>query len=143
MTYFERIIQDFAEEAIKLNKYSKSCHVALLMQGKRKIVSYGFNQIDRKYFKGKTVFSLHAEVDCLRKCRYITDIKKGNYSLIVVKVSKNNDGTLYNSMPCKYCTKFLLGLNFKNVYCSQDGKIVKISLDDYTPYNNNHIPYCI
>jgi deoxycytidylate deaminase len=137
MTSFENIIQGYIEEAIELNKYNKSCHVALLMQGKRKVVSYGFNQMDRQCFRGKSVYSLHAEVDCLRKCRPIKDIMKRNYSLVVVKVSKKDDGTYYDSMPCKHCTDFLLGLGFKSVYCSnRDGKIVKVNLDIYIPYNS-------
>ncbi len=135
MTYFENAIKGYIKEAIELNKHNKSCHVALLMQGK-KIVSHGFNQMDRQCFRGKSILSLHAEVDCLRKCRPIKDIIKRNYSLVVVKVSKNDNGIYYDSMPCKHCTKFLLGLGFKNVYCSnKDGKIVKINLGEYIPYN--------
>lgn len=136
MSCFETIVQEYAEEAIRLNKHNKSCHIALLMNGKRKVVSYGFNQMDRQCFRGKSIISLHAELDCLRKCRPIKDIIKKNYSLVVVKVSKNDDGTYYDSMPCKHCTKFLIGLGFKSIYCSnRDGKIVKIIFENYIPYN--------
>jgi hypothetical protein len=136
MACFERAIQGFVDEARELNKNNKSCHVALLMQGKRKVISYGFNQMDRQCFRGKSVFSLHAEVDCLRKCRPIKDVMKRNYSLVVVKVAKEEDGKFYDSMPCKYCTKFLLGLGFRSVYCSNSqGKIVKVDLNSYIPYN--------
>lgn len=136
MACFEKVVQGFVSEARELNKHSKSCHVALLIQGKRKVVSYGFNQMDRQCFRGKSVYSLHAEVDCLRKCRPIKDIMRRNYTLVVVKIAKTVDGIFYDSMPCKHCTKFLLGLGFKSVYCSNSqGKIVKVNLDEYIPYN--------
>jgi len=142
MNCFENVIQRFIEEAIELNKYNKSCHIALLMQGKRKVISYGFNQLDRQCFRGKSIFSLHAEVDCLRKCRPIRDIMKRNYSFVIVKLSKKEDGTYCDSMPCKYCTKFLIGLGFKSVYCSNsNGEIVKLNFNDYIPYNKDYIPY--
>lgn len=137
-SYFENIIQEYIEEARKLNKYNKSCHVALLIQGKRKVISYGFNQMDRQCFRGKSVYSLHAEVDCLRKCRPIKDVMKRNYTLVVVKIGKVDDRILYDSMPCKHCTEFLIGLGFKSVYCSnRDGRIIKVNFDDYVPYNRS------
>jgi cytidine deaminase len=133
---FEKAIQSYVDEALEFNKNNKSCHVALLMHGKRKVISYGFNQMDRQCFRGKSVFSLHAEVDCLRKCRPIRDVMRRNYTLVIVKVAKNDDCTFHDSMPCKHCKKFLQGLNFKSVYCSNSkGKIVKVVLNDYTPYN--------
>jgi deoxycytidylate deaminase len=135
MTSFESVVHAYIDEARELNKNSKSCHVALLIQGKRKVISYGFNQMDRQCFRGKSVYSLHAEVDCLRKCRPIKDVMKRNYTLVVVKIGKA-DEIFYDSMPCKHCTKFLLGLGFRSVYCSnKHGKIVKVSLDEYIPYN--------
>jgi deoxycytidylate deaminase len=136
MSCFEKAVHSYIDEARELNKYNKSCHVALLMQGKRKVISYGFNQMDRQCFRGKSVYSLHAEVDCLRKCRPIKDVMKRNYTLVVVKIGKADDGIFYDSMPCKHCTKFLVGLGFKSVYCSNSGgKIVKVNFDDYIPYN--------
>lgn len=139
MTCFERVVQGYVDEAIAANKHNKSCHVALLLQG-RKVVSVGFNQMDRQCFRGKSVYSVHAEVDCLRKCRPIRDVMKRNYTLVIAKVAKDADGTFYDSMPCRECTKFLKGLNFKKVYCSNSsGQIVKIDLDSYVPYN---MPRC-
>lgn len=139
MATFEKAIHGFIDQARELNKNNKSCHVALLMQGKRKVVSYGFNQMDRQYFRGKSVYSLHAEVDCLRKCRPIKDIMRRNYSLVVVKVGKKECIKFYDSMPCKHCTKFLLGLGFKNVYCSNNhGQIIKLNLCKYVPYNSEN-----
>jgi deoxycytidylate deaminase len=135
MACFEKAIQGFVKEALELNKNNKSCHVALLMQGKRKVVSHGFNQMDRNCFRGKSVYSLHAEIDCLRKCRPIKDIMKRNYTFVIVKLAKKDDMTYYDSMPCKHCTKFLIGLGFKSVYCSNNqGEIVKINLEKYIPY---------
>jgi deoxycytidylate deaminase len=132
---FDRIIQNFVDEALEFNKDNKSCHVAILMNG-RKVISHGYNQMDRQCFRGKSIFSLHAEIDCLRKCRPIRDIMKRNYTLIIVKVAKNKKILYHDSMPCKQCKKFLQGLNFKSVYCSNnEGKIVKVILDDYVPYN--------
>ena len=136
MACYENIVQGYVDEARELNKNNKSCHVALLIQGKRKVVSYGFNQMGRQCFRGKSIYSLHAEVDCLRKCRPIRDVMKRNYTLVVVKIGKIDTKTYYDSMPCKHCTKFLLGLGFKNVYCSnKHGEIVKINLNNYIPYN--------
>lgn len=143
MTSYENIIQIYMNKAREINKHNKSCHLALLLQGKRKVVSYGFNQMDRQCFRGKSVYSLHAEVDCLRKCRPIKDVMKRNYSLVVVKISKKDNNKYYDSMPCKYCTKFLLNLGFKTIYCSNNqGNIVKINLNDYIPYNICTSEYC-
>lgn len=136
MSYFEQIIHGYVDKAREINKDNKSCHIAILMQGKRKVISYGFNQMDRQCFRGKSVYSLHAEVDCLRKCRPIKDIMKRNYKLIIAKIGKKEDTTFYDSMPCKHCTKFLLGLGFKNVYCTNSsGNITKVNLNKYIPYN--------
>lgn len=133
---FLNVIQGYVDNALEFNKNNKSCHVALLLQGK-KVVSYGFNQMDRQCFRGKSVLSVHAEIDCLRKCRPIKDIIKRNYTLVIVKLAKDINGTFIASMPCKSCTKFIKGLNFKKVYCSNNqGQIVKINLNEYVPYNN-------
>jgi deoxycytidylate deaminase len=135
MSCYDHVVRGYVDEAIAMNKHNKSCHVAILLSGK-KVISVGFNQMDRQCFRGKTVHSVHAEVDCLRKCRPIRDIMKRNYTLVVVKVSKDPNGSYYDSMPCKECTKFLKGLNFRKVYCSNNaGQIVKINLNDYVPYN--------
>lgn len=134
---FENIIKSFVNDALEYNKDNKSCHVALLMQGKRRVISYGYNQMDRQCFRGKSIYSLHAEIDCLRKCRPIRDIMRRHYTLVIVKVGKDNDGTFHDSMPCKHCKKFLQGLNFKNVFCSNSkGEIVKVNLENYVPYNS-------
>lgn len=137
--YYKNLIRMYADDAINLNKHNKSCHVAILLQGKHRVVSYGFNQMNRMCFRGKSVPSLHAEMDCLRKCRPIREVSSGKNKLLIAKLSKKNDGTTYyNSMPCKRCTEFIKGLNFKKVYCSdQNGDIVKIRLDNYVPYDQN------
>jgi len=130
----ERIIQGFITRAIENNKKNKHCHLALLLN-KGKVIYHGFNQMDRQYYRGKSTYSLHAEIDCLRKCRPIRDIIKRNYSLVVVKVSRSSVGKLYNSMPCKCCTDFIRALGFKKIYCSNDeGKIVKVILNNYIPF---------
>jgi deoxycytidylate deaminase len=131
---FDRVIQAYIDEAFELNKSNKSCHLALLLQG-HKVISYGFNQMDRQCFRGKTISSLHAEIDCLRKCRPIKDLIRRNYTLVIVKVAKEVDKLYSDSSPCKCCTKFIKGLGFKHVYCTtKEGKIEKINLDEYVPY---------
>lgn len=136
MANFECIIRNFVDRALEINKGNKSCHIALLLQGKRKIRSYGFNQMNRQCYQGKPIYSLHAEIDCLRKCRPIKNIQRRNYSLVVVKVAKNNTKIFHDSFPCKHCTKFLINVGIKNVYCSdKNGKIIKICLNEYKPYN--------
>ncbi len=133
---FENVIQGYIDNALEFNKDNKSCHFALLMNGRHRVVSYGYNQMDRQCFRGKSILSLHAEIDCLRKCRPIKDIIKRNYTLVIIKVAKNEKKTFYDSMPCKHCKEFLQGLNFKSVYCSNNnGKITKIILNDYIPYD--------
>jgi deoxycytidylate deaminase len=133
---FEKVIRPFIEEALEYNKDNKSCHVAILLQGKHKVISHGFNQMDRQCFRGKSIRSLHAEIDCIRKCRPLKDLLKRNYNLVILKVAKDVNRTFYDSRPCKHCTIFLQGLGFKNVYCSDNnGEIVKINLDEYIPYN--------
>lgn len=131
---FERVIQLYINEALELNANNKSCHLALLLRG-HKVMSYGFNQMDRQCFRGKTISSMHAEIDCLRKCRPIRDLFKRNYTLIIVKVSKSDDMLYSDSSPCKCCTKFIKGLGFKHVYCTtKEGTIEKIDLSEYIPY---------
>lgn len=132
---FDEIIQNYVDKAVKLNKKNKSCHIALLIQGKNKVISHGFNQMDRQSFRGKSIISLHAEIDCLRKYRPISDLKKRNYSLVVVKISKNKHN-YYCSLPCKECTEFLINVGFKSIYCSNcNGDITKLNLNTYIPYN--------
>lgn len=135
---FDRIIHIFLDEALALNKENKSCHIAILLQGS-KIISHGFNQMDRQCFRGKGITSLHAEIDCLRKCRPKKDLLKRNYSLLIVKITRaktiNNTNIYTDSRPCDCCTKYIIGLGFKHIYCStQDGLIEKIKLDNYVPF---------
>jgi len=134
---FDRIIQQYVDEVLEHNKNHKSCHIAILLQG-RKVISVGFNQMDRQCFRGESIRSLHAEIDCLRKCRPITDIYKRNYKLLIVKISKDkrNDKQIYtDSRPCDCCTKFIIGLKIKRVYCSnENGQIEKLNLKTYEPY---------
>lgn len=136
MSQFKPTILKYVQEAREMNRTNKSCHIAVLLQGKRKICSYGFNQMDRQCYRGRHVSSLHAEVDCVRKIQHIQQ-KVQRYTLIVAKVSKNDDSKMYSSMPCKECTKYLLGLGFKSIYCStHHGTIVKVRLTKYVPYDN-------
>lgn len=130
---FDKIIQNYASEALELNRYNKSCHIAILLH-KKKVVSFGYNQMDRQCFRGKAITSLHAEVDCIRKIRPISDISKRNYSLLIIKISRY-DHTYTNSKPCDCCTKFIKGVGINHVYCSnENGEIEKIKLDDsYIP----------
>lgn len=131
---FENIVIKFIDEAYNANRNSKSCHMALLLKGRKKVISYGFNRMERQLFRGKTVNSLHAEIDCIRKIKQ--DIS--NYTLIIVKISKTDELRYYDSMPCKHCTDFIINAGLKRVYCSNNsGKIVKINLNDYVPYNIN------
>lgn len=136
----ESIIQLYANKALEHNGDNKACHMALLMSGNNKVISFGFNQMDRQCFRGKYVSSVHAEIDCLRKYRPIRDLMKRNYYLVIVKVAKSDKVMYHDSMPCKHCTRFLLGLNFRHVYCSnKDGSITKLNLNAYVPYNHGVI----
>lgn len=129
-----RLIHNYIVKARELNKQNKSCHIAILLRGK-KIVTYGFNNMDRQCYRGKPIFSMHAEIDCLRKYKPSGSINKRNYTLVVVKVAKLED-KYYDSMPCKNCTKVILELGIKKLYCSRNnGDIVKINLKEYVPYN--------
>jgi hypothetical protein len=129
---FDKIIQNYVQEALEHNKYNKSCHIAILLDGKQPI-SYGFNQMDRQCFRGKAITSLHAEVDCLRKVRPISLIRKKNYKLVVIKISRL-DFKYTDSRPCDCCTKFIKGVGLNYVYCSmKDGEIHKINFNNYIP----------
>ena len=135
MSQFKHIVLRYMQEARRMNRVNKSCHIAVLLKGKRKICSYGFNQMDRQCYRGKHVSSLHAEVDCVRKMAEPLRAMR-RYTLVVAKVSKNDDSKMYSSMPCKECTKYLLGLGFKSIYCStHHGTIVKVHLNKYVPYD--------
>jgi len=131
---FDKIIQCYIDDAIKLNKNNKSCHVALLLRG-HKVIHHGYNQMDRQCFRGKNIASLHAEIDCLRKCRPIRDLFRRNYTLVIAKIAKGDDLLYLDSKPCKCCKKFIQGLGFKFVYCTnREGKVEKLHLDEYIPY---------
>jgi len=131
---FDRIIQIYVDKALEYNKDHKSSHIALLLQGK-KVICWGYNQMDRQCFRGQAITSLHAEIDCLRKCRPISDLFKRNYKLLIIKFSRDDKNIYTNSKPCQYCTKFIQGLGFNHVYCSNDkGLIEKIKLSTYVPY---------
>ena len=121
---FDRLIQQFVDEVLEHNKNHKSAHIALLLQG-RKVISWGFNQMDRQCFRGENIRSLHAEIDCLRKCRPIRDICKKNYKLLIVKISRDPNQLYSDSRPCNCCTKFILGLGIRRVYCSNDDGIIE------------------
>ena len=145
MAHFKPTVLKYVQEARDLNRFNKSCHIAVLMQGTRKVCSYGINQMERQYYRGRHVSSLHAEIDCVRKCKSIDGKRKRRsqttstahgYTLIVAKVSKNDNNKFYSSMPCKDCTRFLLEHGFKKIYCTTyEGAIVKVRLDDYVPYD--------
>jgi deoxycytidylate deaminase len=128
---FDSIIRGYITDALEHNKYNKSCHIAVLLD-RKKVVSYGFNQMDRQCFRGKAITSLHAEIDCLRKLRPISSIKK-KYKLLVIKVSRH-DFTYTDSMPCDCCTRYIKGVGLNSVYASnENGKIEKINLETYNP----------
>lgn len=147
MSKFDKIVELYMDETFERNRENRACHVAFLLKGK-KVIQTGFNQMDRQCFRGKCITSLHAEIDCLRKARPITELIRKNYSLLVINISKeafedddhphrhNNVHSYYkNSKPCSNCTKFLMGLNFKFIYCSnENGEIEKLYLDTYEPY---------
>lgn len=127
------IIKQYIDDAMELNKYKKSCHIALLIKGKNKVISHGFNQMDRGCFRGKSITSLHAEIDCLRKIRPFTRLCNKKYIFVVVKVSRY-DKSFTNSRPCDCCTKYIKGVGINSIYCSTElGSIEKINMDDYTP----------
>lgn len=131
---FINLVQPYIDKAIELNKNKKSCHIALLVCNKNKVISYGFNQMDRGCFRGKKIYSLHAEIDCLRKIRPITKLDNRKYKLVVVKISRF-DKKLTDSRPCDYCTQFIKGVGINSVYCSiESGKIEKINMNNYKPF---------
>jgi len=131
---FDRI-QNFdycVEKAIEHNKSFKSCHVAFLIRS-NKIISYGYNRMDRNCYNGKFVTSVHAEVDCLRK--YVKNLNKCKF--IVIKIDRTCDSfRIYrDSRPCDCCTKFIDNKGIKNFYAStEDGCIKKFFLNTYEPF---------
>lgn len=131
MNNFDCIVSKYRETA--LNPENRSCHVAFLLKGK-KILHVGFNQMNRNYYEGQSVTSLHAEIDCLRKIRY-NKIKK--YDILIVNINKDSSNNkLYkDSRPCKHCTDYLLKKGYKHVFCStHNGVIEKLNLKEYDPY---------
>ncbi len=130
MKHYDTIVNKYKQFA--MNPESRSCHIAFLLKGK-KMLHIGLNQMNRNYYEGQTVTSLHAEIDCLRKIRH-NKIKK--YNILVVNINKASDDKLYkDSRPCKHCTDYLIKKGFKHIFCStHNGIIEKINLKDYKPY---------
>lgn len=131
MKHYDTIVNKYKQYA--MNPESRSCHIAFLLKGK-KMLHIGINQMNRNYYKGKAVTSLHAEIDCIRK---IKNHKIKKYSILVVNINKDsNKSKMYkDSRPCKHCTEYLLKRGFKHVFCStHTGLIEKINLKDYDPY---------
>jgi deoxycytidylate deaminase len=130
---YDNIVKQYIDDAIKLNKYKKSCHIALLIKGKNEVLSYGYNQMDRGCFRGKSITSLHAEIDCLRKIRPFTRLCNKKYTLVVVKISRH-DKSFTDSRPCDQCTRYIKSVGINSIYCSNElGHIEKIHMDNYTP----------
>ncbi len=64
---FERVLDQYVEEALEYNRENKACHVAFLLKNKKTVLRIGYNQMDRQCFRGQPISSLHAEIDCLRQ----------------------------------------------------------------------------
>lgn len=131
MNNFDYIVNKYKDDA--LIPKNRSCHIAFLLKGK-KILHIGYNQMNRNYYEGHSITSLHAEIDCLRKIRY-NKIKK--YNILVVNINKDvSNNKLYkDSRPCKHCTNYLIEKGFKHIFCStENGIIEKINLRNYEPY---------
>jgi deoxycytidylate deaminase len=135
---FDKIIRTYLQDALTLNKNNKSCHMAFLLHH-QKIISHGFNQMDRQCFRGRAITSLHAEIDCIRKIRPLSDINRRNYKMLIIKVSRH-DLKYSNSKPCDCCTKFIKDVGINHIYCSNNnGTIEKIKLDSsYIPEKIAH-----
>lgn len=114
-------------DSLNKNKKEKSCHIAVLFKNKS-MIYVGHNQMNRQFYNGKMITSLHAEIDCIRKIKKHRKCNK----LFVVKISKKStidNIILYDSRPCVNCTNTLLNKGFKYVYCSDEtGNIIKFIL---------------
>ena len=140
MDKFDRLIENYADGALKINGENRACHIAFLLKTNKIALKIGYNRMDRQCFRGREITSLHAEIDCLRQYRPIRDLTKKGYNLLVVNISKDICGKIKykDSRPCIHCTKFLRGLGFTYVYCSTpEGIIEKMSLIGYDPYKTS------
>lgn len=124
-----RYISLACDEASKsLAAYKHGC----IAVSSGKIIARGCNNY-RTYSKDgmiRNTCSCHAEVDVLRKCLKLNNIRK--LSLYITRISKDNRPLL--SEPCIECYKVMKQFNVKNIiYSDKMGEILKYGIDEFTP----------
>jgi len=129
---FQNTINKFREICCK-NQHQHHNHVACLLKGRKKVISYSLNDYRRQYVSRAITSNIHAEVSCLKNI--LTKDKKIKKNLILLILRFKKDGTLCDSKPCAECKKYLLSNNILSVFCSlSDGSIQKIFLKDLPNY---------
>jgi len=128
--------------AIEMAKKSKMDlrHGAVLFTGSPdtgKVFSTGYNQnitSKIKCFSLNHLCAIHAEMDCLLKCRNIFSFRKTpketrrKFNMIVIRLKQDGLG---ESKPCALCHNFLKKFRIKKVYYStSSGNVIMMKVND-------------
>tara|TARA_Y100000389_G_C17365140_1_gene465887 strand:- start:115 stop:600 length:486 start_codon:yes stop_codon:yes gene_type:complete len=139
-------VRRLLEYPIKENKQHN--HIALIIHnGKIIYQSVAENCMNRTYINGKTITSLHAEINAWRKFCIIHNIYQPlyYYNTLPNKLKKCNllvlrkmaDGSIGNSKPCNNCLKSLSPYIKYIYYSDEEGDIIKDTIHNLL--NNSYI----
>lgn len=120
-------------------KKKRYFHGACVVSGSR-IYGSGYNNSTRVYIRGKSYYSVHAEMMALsmsglqplsRKGKCASrrgpygGIRKRNYDLWVIRLGSKGNGKLMESYPCNLCIQFMREYGIKRVFYSNgEGNVI-------------------
>lgn len=118
---------DYAKEA-SLNSTFHQHHLGAALMYHGHMLSIGWNSyktspVQMKYNRHREEYdnswkdSLHAEIHCLSKARYL-DIDFSKASLFIYRQYKN--GAYATARPCRACMQMIKDLGIKNIYYTTD-----------------------
>ena len=134
--YYMEIAGDVAK-----NSTSHYLHGCVIVKG-GVIISTGYNN----YSKGKyrSIHSMHAEMDAIRKLPPLYKSRMISIDLIIIRINK--EGLLRNSAPCCKCLEHLSRMNSKTkyrlrhiYYSTASGGIIKEKFTDLLNSDTKHM----
>lgn len=127
---------DILEELAKDMTPAAGSRIVSCLIYKKKIISFGFNQLkshpfQKKYAKNKDAIYLHSETDCIRNAlRTLTLDEVAKSTLLILRVKKDQDDhtkwVLGNCKPCCGCMRAIVEYDIKNVHFTTDGGYDKL-----------------
>ena len=115
-TYVKTKLESFVNDAIEAAKKSSMLqrHGCVIVH-KNKIISTGVNT---KVLVGPCNFSIHAEVDAIKKAKKVlTKSEFKTCKLFVVRIGKDSmNNPLKYSKPCPSCMKSILDIGIKKIF---------------------------